>query len=160
MDVSVTNSEGLVRTIKVVIGQTELGQRYASRLDEVKDTIQLKGFRRGKVPVNHIKKMFGRSLMGEVVQKAVEEASSKVITDRKERPAFQPKIDLSEDKDEIERVMSGAADLAFSMSFEVLPSPLPFSDSSLLTLPITTLPSRFELQLSDALATRSATFMV
>ncbi len=121
MDVSVTNSEGLVRTIKVVIAQNELGQRFASRLDEVKDTIQLKGFRRGKVPVNHIKKMYGRSLMGEVVQKAVEEASSKVITDRKERPAFQPKIDLSEDKDEIERIMSGAADLAFSMSFEVLP---------------------------------------
>ncbi len=121
MDVSVTNSEGLARTIKVVIGQSELGQRFASRVDEVKDTIQLKGFRRGKVPVNHIKKMFGRSLMGEVVQKAVEEASSKVITDRKERPAFQPKIDLSEDKDEIERIMSGAADLAFSMSFEVLP---------------------------------------
>ena len=121
MDVSVTNSDGLARTIKVVIGQSELGQRYASRLDEVKDTIQLKGFRRGKVPVNHIKKLFGRSLMGEVVQKAVEEASSKVITDRKERPAFQPKIDVSEDKDAMERVMTGAGDLAFSMSFEVLP---------------------------------------
>ena len=121
MDVSVTNNEGLARTIKVVIGQGELGQRYASRLDEVKDTIQLKGFRRGKVPVNHIKKLFGRSLMAEVVQKAVEETSAQVITERKERPAFQPKIDITEDKDEMERVITGAADLAFSMSFEVLP---------------------------------------
>ena len=121
MDVSVTNSEGLARTIKVVIGQSELGQRFTSRLDEVKDTIQLKGFRRGKVPVNHIKKMFGRSLMAEVVQKAVEETSTQVIVDRKERPAFQPKIDITEDKDEMERVMAGSADLAYSMSFEVLP---------------------------------------
>lgn len=121
MDVSVTSSEGLARTIKVVIGQSELGQRFSTRVDEVKDTIQLKGFRRGKVPVNHIKKMFGRSLMAEVVQKAVEETSSQVIVDRKERPAFQPKIDITEDKDEMERVMAGSADLAYSMSFEVLP---------------------------------------
>ena len=121
MEVSVSNSEGLARTIKIVVGKSELGERYASRLDEVKDTIQLKGFRRGKVPLNHIKKMYGRSLMAEVVQKAVEETSQKVITDRKERPAFQPKIDFPEDKDEMERIITGSGDLAFSMSFEVLP---------------------------------------
>ena len=91
----------------MVIGQSELGERFTERLDEVKDTIQLKGFRRGKVPAGHIKKLYGRSLMAEVLQTAVEETSRKALTDRKERPAFQPKIELPEDKDEIERVMSG-----------------------------------------------------
>ena len=88
---------------------------------EVKDQIQLKGFRRGKVPVPHIKKLFGRSLMAEVVQRTLEETSAKVIADRKERPAFQPKIDVTENKDEIEQVMSGASDFQYTVSFEVLP---------------------------------------
>lgn len=121
MEVSVTSSEGLARTIKVMIPKGELDQRFSQRISEVKDQIQLKGFRRGKVPVPHIKRLFGRSLMAEVVQSTLEETSAKVISDRKERPAFQPKIDISEDKDEIERVMTGASDFQYTMSFEVLP---------------------------------------
>ncbi len=121
MQVSVTSAEGLKRTLKVVIGQGELGERFTTRLGEVKDTIQIKGFRRGKVPAAHIRKMYGRSLMAEVLQKAVEETTEKVITERKERPAFEPKIDFPEDKAEIDRVMEGQSDFAYSLSFEVLP---------------------------------------
>ena len=121
MQVSVTNSEGLARTLQVVVGQGELGERFATRLNEVKDTIQLKGFRSGKVPVAHIRKIFGRSLMAEVVQQTVEDTSRQALTDRKERPAFEPKIALPEDKDEIEGVIAGQKDLAYSMTFEVLP---------------------------------------
>lgn len=121
MQVSVTSSEGLKRTLKVVIGQGELGERFSTRLGEVKDSIQLKGFRRGKVPAAHIRKVYGRSLMAEVLQKAVEETTEKVITERKERPAFEPKIEFPENKDEIERAMEGQSDFAYSLSFEVLP---------------------------------------
>lgn len=121
MEVSVTNSEGLKRTLQVVIGKGELSERFSSRLDEVKDTIQLKGFRRGKVPVGHIKKVYGRSLMAEVMQTAVEETSRQALTDRKERPAFQPELKLPEDKDEIEKVITGGGDFTYTMSFEVLP---------------------------------------
>ncbi|MDX2155201.1 MAG: trigger factor [Hyphomicrobiaceae bacterium] len=121
MQVSVTSAEGLKRTLKVVIGQVELGERFTTRLGEVKDTIQLKGFRRGKVPAAHIKKMFGRSLMAEVLQKAVEETTQQAITERKERPAIEPKVDLPEDQAEIERVISGEGDFAYSVTFEVMP---------------------------------------
>lgn len=121
MQVSVTSAEGLKRTLKVVIGQGELGERFSSRLDEVKDSIQLKGFRRGKVPTTHIKKVYGRSLMAEVLQKAVEETTEKAISERKERPAFEPRIEFPEDKAEIDRVMEGQGDFAYSVSFEVLP---------------------------------------
>ena len=76
MQVTEANTDGLKRTLKVVVGSNELNDRFSARLDEVKDTVQLKGFRRGKVPVQHIKKVFGRSLMAEVVQKALEESSS------------------------------------------------------------------------------------
>jgi trigger factor len=121
MQVSVTSAEGLKRTLKVVIGQGELGERFSARLGEVKDTIQLKGFRRGKVPAAHIRKVYGRSLMAEVLQKAVEETTERVISDRKERPALEPKVEFPEDQSEIERVMEGQSDFAYSVSFEVMP---------------------------------------
>lgn len=121
MQVTETSTDGLKRTLKVIVGASELNDRFTTRLDEVKDTIQLKGFRRGKVPVGHIKKVYGRSLMAEVLQDLVDKSSKQALTDRQERPAMQPEIAFSEDKDEIEKVMEGKADLAYTMSFEVLP---------------------------------------
>ena len=121
MQVTETSNDGLKRTLKVVVGAGELSERFTTRLDEVKGTIQIKGFRRGKVPLGHIKKVYGRSLMAEVLQDLVEKSSKQALSDRQERPAMQPEIAFSEDKDEIEQVMDGKADLAYTMSFEVLP---------------------------------------
>ena len=75
MQISEASVTGLKRELKVVIGQGELTQRFTTRLDEFKDQVQLKGFRKGKVPVAHIKKLYGRSVMAEVLQQAVEETS-------------------------------------------------------------------------------------
>jgi trigger factor len=121
MQVTETLATGLKRELKVIIPQGELGQRFATRLDEVKDQVQLKGFRKGKVPVAHVKKLFGRSLMAEVLEQTLSETSRKAVSDRKERPAAQPDIKLPEDKEEIERVLTGQSDLAFTMSYEALP---------------------------------------
>ena len=121
MRVTETSSEGLKRKLKVVVGAEELGQRFSTHLGKMKDQVQLKGFRKGKVPVAHIKKVYGRSLMSDVLQEAIRETSSKAIADRKERPAMMPAIALAEDQAEIERVIAGEADLAYEMSFEVLP---------------------------------------
>ena len=101
MQVTETSTAGLKRELKVVIGQGELGQRFQSRIDEVKDTVQLKGFRKGKVPESHIKKLFGRSVMVEVVQQAIDETSRKAISDRNERPAHQPTIGFGDDNKEL-----------------------------------------------------------
>lgn len=121
MQVNVTNSDGLKRQLKVVVDAAELSQRFSARIDEVKDQVQIKGFRKGKVPLSHIKKMYGRSLMVEVLQAAVDETSRKAVVERNERPALQPKIDLPADAAEIEKVIEGKADLAYAMTFEVLP---------------------------------------
>jgi len=122
MQVTETSSLGLKRELKVIVGQVELGERFLSRIDEVKDQVQLKGFRKGKVPVAHIKKLFGRSVMAEVVQQAVEETSRKAISDRNERPAHRPAIGFAENKEEMELVLNGKGDLAYTLSFEILPS--------------------------------------
>ena len=121
MQVSESSVTGLKRELKIVVGQGELTQRFATRLDEVKDQVQLKGFRKGKVPIAHLKKLYGRSVMAEVLQQTVEESSRKALEERNERAAHQPNIDLGEDKDELERVLSGQGDLAFTVSYEALP---------------------------------------
>jgi trigger factor len=133
MQITETNNEGLKRTLKVVVEAGELGRRFTERLDEIKDRVQLKGFRKGKVPVPHLKKMFGRSLMVEVLQETVKETTDKALADRNERPAMQPSINLPEDQAEIERVLAGEADLAYSVSFEVLPK-IELADLSTLKL--------------------------
>ena len=122
MQVDVTNSDGLKRQLKVVVPAAELGERFIARIDQVKDQVQIKGFRKGKVPVSHIKKVYGRSLMVEVMQATVDETSRQAVTDRNERPALQPKIDFPEDLAEIEKVIDGKADLSYGMTFEVLPT--------------------------------------
>jgi trigger factor len=130
MQVTETARDGLKRTLKVVVGQQELGERFTVRLDELKDRVQIKGFRKGKVPVPHLKKMYGKSVMQEVLEQAVSDTSAKAIKDRNERPAAQPKIELVDAKDGgFEKVVSGEADLAYSMEFEVLP-PIPQPDLS------------------------------
>ena len=121
MQVTQTSAEGLKRELKVVIAQGELDERFLARLDEVKQQIQLKGFRKGKVPSAHIRKLYGRRVMADVLEQAVAEMSKAALSQRNERAAHQPNIGLSEDKEEIERVLAGKSDLTFTMSYEALP---------------------------------------
>jgi trigger factor len=122
MQVTETSATGLKRELKVVIGQGELGERFQSRIDEVKDQVQLKGFRKGKVPAAHIKKLYGRSVMAEVVQQSIEESTRKAIEERNERPAHQPTIGFGDDnKEAMEKVLAGESDLAYTLSFEIMP---------------------------------------
>jgi trigger factor len=120
MQITETSSDGLKRKLKVVVGSAEIGDRMSARLTDLKETVQFKGFRKGKVPVDHIRKVYGRSLMGEVLQETIRDTSSKAIKERKERAAAVPEIELAKDS-EIEKVFDGKADLSYEMSFEVLP---------------------------------------
>ncbi len=121
MQVTETNVEGLKRELRVTVAAAEINERFSTRLDELKAQVHLKGFRKGKVPLAHLKKVYGRQLMAEILEKAVDESSKKVISDRNERPAMQPSIQLPEDNKEIEEVLAGQTDLAYDLSFEVLP---------------------------------------
>ncbi len=87
MQVTETSADGLRRELKVVVGAEELEQRLVARLDELKDRVKLKGFRPGRVPRAHLRKIYGRSVMAEIVQQAVAETSQAAITDRQERAA-------------------------------------------------------------------------
>lgn len=133
MNVIETNADGLRRELKVVVGADELEKRFSSRLDELKGKARIKGFRPGHVPKEHLRKIYGRSVMAEVVQQAVAETSREALSQREERPAFQPNVSMPEDETEIEKVLAGTGDLAYTLSFEVLPK-LEVMDLSTLAL--------------------------
>ena len=122
MQVTESLNEGLKRELKVVLSVSELSEKMDERLNELKSQVRLNGFRPGKVPVSHIRKLYGRSIMAEVVQQAVSDSSQKALDDRSERPAYQPEIVLPEDQSEMESVMDGGGDLAYTMAFEVVPA--------------------------------------
>jgi trigger factor len=121
MQVTETLNEGLKRKLSLVIPAADLSQRLDTRLEELKGTANIKGFRPGKVPMAHLKKVFGRSAMSEVLSDAINANVSKALDERSERAATQPKVDLPEDQEVINKVLDGDADLNFEVSYEVLP---------------------------------------
>ena len=84
----------------------------------MKDQVQLKGFRPGKVPVAHLRKTFGKSMMGEIVQEAVAESSQKAVEERSLRPAMSPQIQMVST---VEKVIAGGEDLVFTMGIDLMP---------------------------------------
>ncbi len=120
MQVTETLSDGLKRELRVVVPASELNDRLTARLGELKDQVRIKGFRPGMVPMQHLKRVYGRSAMAEIVQTVLNE-SSQTITERGERPAMQPSYDLPEGDQETEQVLAGHADLSFNLKYEVLP---------------------------------------
>jgi len=121
MQVTETLNEGLKRKLSMVIPAADLSQRLDARLEELKGTANIKGFRPGKVPMAHMKKMYGRSAMSEVLSDAINANVSKALDERSERAATQPQIDLPEDQEVINKVLDGASDLSFDVTYEVLP---------------------------------------
>lgn len=122
MQVNETLAEGLKRELKVTVPAAELDTRLADRLDQLKDRIRLKGFRPGKVPVNHLRKVYGKAAMAEIVEGLVGETTRQAIADRGERAAMQPKVAMTEDEAEANQILEGRGDLTFTLAYEVLPS--------------------------------------
>ena len=121
MQITETLNEGLKRELKVVIPADSLNSKLSERLQSMSKQARIKGFRPGKVPAEHLRKVYGRSVLAEIIQESVQQSAQKAVEDRGEKPALQPVINFSEDKDEIEAVMNGKADLAYTLEFEVIP---------------------------------------
>ncbi len=121
MQVTETLNEGLKRKLSVVIPKKDLSDRLEARLDELKGTANIKGFRPGKVPAAHLKKVYGRSAMSEVLSDAINTTVTKTLDERSERAATQPKVDLPDDQQTSNKVLDGELDLNFEVSYEVLP---------------------------------------
>lgn len=122
MQVTETHSEGLKREFQVLLAAQELEDRLTNELSGLKDKVQLKGFRPGKVPVAHLRKVYGRSVMADVLQNAVNEANQKIVADNGLKLALEPRVEFPEDKAVVDKALDAKADLAFKVAVEVLPT--------------------------------------
>jgi trigger factor len=129
MQVTETLNSGLKREIKVTVPAKDMESKLAKRLAEAKDKVRLNGFRPGKVPVQHLRKMYGRSFMAEVVNEILSESTRNILSERGEKAAMQPDVSMTEDEKEAEKVLAGDADFEFSLAYEVLP-PIELKDFS------------------------------
>lgn len=122
MQVTETHNSGLERKLNITIPAQDLVTRLDAKLQEMSATANIKGFRPGKVPASHLKKVYGRSVMSEVMQDAINTGVQSTLDERSERAAVQPKIDLPEDQDGINKVLDGEDDLAFEVTYQILPT--------------------------------------
>ena len=121
MQVTETLAEGLKREYRVVLPAAELDAKATARLNELKDKVRINGFRPGKVPVAHLKRLYGKSVLAEVIDQAVNEANSKIVDDNGFKLALQPKVELPQDEAAVNEVIEGKADLSYTVGLEVLP---------------------------------------
>jgi len=122
MQVKETLSEGLKREYKVVLPKAELDERATTKLAGLKERVNLHGFRPGKVPLPHLKRVYGKAVMGEVIEQAIADANTKIVNDGGFRLAMEPKITFpSEQPAAINEVIEGKSDLAYTVALEILP---------------------------------------
>ena len=122
MQVTETSSAGLKREYRVVVPAIDLEAKVNERLDDLKGRVQLRGFRPGKVPVAHLKRLYGKSAMAEVIEATVREANSRIVTDHGYRLAVEPKVVLPTDEGAVEGVIEGKADLSYTVEMEIVPA--------------------------------------
>ncbi|MEI6439968.1 MAG: trigger factor [Alphaproteobacteria bacterium] len=118
MQIVEKSGEGLSRVYGVTVPAADLNALYEARVAEIAPTLNIKGFRPGKVPPAHVRKMFGKSLMSELVEKTINETTQKVIEDNNLRPASEPELKPEGD---IQAVVDGKADLSYEISLEIMP---------------------------------------
>lgn len=117
MQVTETKSEGLNRHFKVALAAKEIEEKISHRLQELAKTVRLPGFRPGKVPVSILRKKYGPSVMGEVLERAVNDSSRQALAEKGLRPAVQPEIEITSFED--------GQDLEYTMAVEILPEIIP-----------------------------------
>ncbi|MFQ6552146.1 trigger factor [Aestuariibius insulae] len=124
MQVTETLNDGLKRGYAITVTAGELDAKVNEKLEEAQPTIEMKGFRKGKVPMALLKKQFGQRLMGEAMQESIDGAMSKHFEDSGDRPAMQPKVEMTNED------WKEGDDVEVALSYEALPDvpELDFSD--------------------------------
>ncbi len=121
MQVTETLSQGLKREYDISLPASDLAEKLNGQLADLKKKVRINGFRPGKVPVEHLRKVYGKSVMADVVQEAIADANKKIVVDNHLRLAREPKIELPTDQAVIDAALEARGDLNFKVALEVLP---------------------------------------
>jgi len=156
MQIVEKSSEGLSRVYGVTVPVADLNTALDARIAEVTPTLNIKGFRPGKVPTAHVRRLYGKALMSEVIEKTLNETTQKVLEDNKLRPAGDP--DLKPEGD-MNAVVDGKADLAYEIAVDIMPDFEPIDPATLsLTRPVYE-PTKVEVdEALDGLAKENRTY--
>ena len=122
MQVKETVAEGLKHEFQISVSAADLDAKADARLVELKDKVRLNGFRPGKVPVSHLKKVYGRSVMAETIDQTIRDTNTQIFTERGFRLATQPKITMPTEQKAVEDILAGKSDLTYTVAIEVVPS--------------------------------------
>jgi len=122
MQVTETLAEGLKHEFKVSVPASDLDAKAGAKLVDLKDKVKLNGFRPGKVPVSHLKKVYGRSVMAETIDQTIRDTNTQIFTDRGFRLASEPKITMPTEQKEVEELLAGKTDLTYTVAIEVVPT--------------------------------------
>jgi trigger factor len=121
MQITETLAEGLKRQYKVVVAASDLAKRLDDELVSLQKRANIPGFRPGKVPQQHLKRVYGKSVMADVLQNAVNEVNKKIVDDHGLKLAFEPAVNFPQEQGKIEEVMEAKGDLEYTVALEVLP---------------------------------------
>ncbi|MEM6383698.1 MAG: trigger factor [Pseudomonadota bacterium] len=121
MQVTETLAEGLKRELTIKIPAGDLSAKLDDKLSTLKSQARLPGFRPGKVPVSHLKKIYGKQAMAEVINDTLSKSTNDAIAERNEKPASEPNFTLPEDEAQAEKIIAGEADLEIAVSYEIIP---------------------------------------
>lgn len=122
MQVTETLSEGLKHEFKISVSASDLDAKAGAKLVDLKDKVRLNGFRPGKVPVTHLKKVYGRSVMAETIDQTIRDANTQLFSERGFKLATEPKITMPTEQAEVEELLNGKTDLTYTVAIEVVPS--------------------------------------
>jgi len=122
MQVTETLSQGLKHEFQINVPASDLDAKADARLVDMKDKVRLNGFRPGKVPVSHIKKVYGRSVMAETIDQTIRDTNTQIFTERGFRLATEPKITMPTEEKEVEQILTGKSDLTYTVAIEVVPA--------------------------------------
>lgn len=122
MQVTETLSEGLKHEFKISVPASDLDAKAGAKLVDLKDKVRINGFRPGKVPVTHLKKVYGRSVMAETIDQTIRDTNTQLFSERGFRLATEPKITMPSEQAEVEELLSGKTDLTYTVAIEVVPA--------------------------------------
>ena len=122
MQVTETLTEGLKHEFQISVPASDLDAKADAKLVDLKGKVRLNGFRPGKVPVSHLKKVYGRSVMAETIDQTIRDTNTQIFTERGFRLATEPKITMPTEEKEVENILSGKSDLTYTVSIEVVPA--------------------------------------
>ncbi|WP_445215696.1 trigger factor [Bradyrhizobium sp. Pa8] len=122
MQVTETLSEGLKHEFKISVPASDLDAKAGAKLVDLKDKVRINGFRPGKVPVAHLKKVYGRSVMAETIDQTIRDTNTQLFSDRGFKLATEPKITMPSEQAEVEELLNGKTDLTYTVAIEVVPA--------------------------------------